>query len=83
MKRTVETNVGPGHRQKKNRSDSLCRVLPSKTSIYEPEQLKNVAIGVSLFNGSHFTMLKMIEGFVKRDEIKWTSCGTHRERLMA
>jgi NitT/TauT family transport system substrate-binding protein len=28
-------------------------------------------------------MLKMLEGFVKRDEIKWTNAGTHRERLDA
>ena len=27
-------------------------------------------IAVSPFNGSHFTMLKMMEGFIKRDEIK-------------
>jgi hypothetical protein len=46
------------------------------SGIYEPEQLKNTPIGVSLFNGSHFTMLKMMEGFVKRDEIAWI--GTHR-----
>jgi NitT/TauT family transport system substrate-binding protein len=28
-------------------------------------------------------MLKMMEGFLKRDEIKWTNAGTHKERLAA
>src|SRR5712672_834713 len=44
---------------------------------------RSTPIGVSPFNGSHFTMLKMMEGFVKRDEIKWENVGTHRERLDA
>ena len=58
-------------------------VTDPKHGIYEPEQLKNVPIAVSPFNGSHFTMLKMMEGFLKRDEIKWTNAGTHKERLEA
>src|ERR1700676_4128615 len=58
-------------------------VTDPKLGIYEPEQLKNTPIGVSPFNGSHFTMLKMMEGFVKRDQIKWEFAGTHRERLDA
>jgi hypothetical protein len=28
-------------------------------------------------------MLKMMEGFLSREQIKWTSCGTHKERLEA
>jgi len=28
-------------------------------------------------------MLKMMEGFLKRDDIKWTNVGTHKERLEA
>jgi NitT/TauT family transport system substrate-binding protein len=62
---------------------SFAIVTDPKTGIYEPEQLKNVPIAVSPFNGSHFTMLKMMEGFLKRDEIKYTNAGTHRERLEA
>jgi len=62
---------------------SFAIVTDPKFGIYEPEQLKNTPIAVSLFNGSHFTMLKMMEGFVKRDEIKWENMGTHRERLDA
>ena len=62
---------------------SFAIVTDPKSGIYEPEQLKNVPIAVSPFNGSHFTMLKMMEGFVKREEIKTTNAGTHRERLDA
>ena len=58
-------------------------VTDPKAGIYEPEQLKNVPIAVSPFNGSHFTMLKMMEGFVKREEIKTMNAGTHKERLDA
>src|ERR1043166_7229039 len=88
MKRAVETNVEKGHRTAKivalgSAMSSFAIVTDPKTGIYEPEQLKNVPIAVSRFNGSHFTMLKMMEGFIKRDEIKITNAGTHRQRLDA
>ena len=88
MKRAVESNVEAGHRPAKivalgSAMSSFAIVCDPKSNIYEPEQLKNVPIGVSPFNGSHFTMLKMMEGFVKREEIKWENAGTHRERLDA
>jgi NitT/TauT family transport system substrate-binding protein len=53
------------------------------SNIYEPEQLKNTPVAVSTFNGSHFTTLKMLEGFVKKEEIQTTSGGTMLERLEA
>src|ERR1700745_4004798 len=88
MKRAVESNVGSGHRTAKivalaPAMSSFAIVTDPKFGIYEPEQLKNTPIAVSPFNGSHFTMLKMMEGFVKREEIKWEFAGTHRERLEA
>jgi NitT/TauT family transport system substrate-binding protein len=90
MKRAVESNLDldTKHRPAKivalgSAMSSFAIVTDPKTGIYEPEQLKNVPIAVSPFNGSHFTMLKMMEGFVKRDEIKWTNAGTHKERLDA
>jgi NitT/TauT family transport system substrate-binding protein len=51
--------------------------------IYEPEQLKDRPVAVSPFNGSHFTTLKMLEGFIKQDHIRVTHAGTMRERLEA
>ena len=88
MKRAVESNLDTTHRPAKivalgSAMSAFAIVTDPKHGIYEPEQLKNVPIGVSPFNGSHFTMLKMMEGFLKRDEIKWTNAGTHKERLEA
>jgi len=90
MKRAVESNVDldAKHRPAKivalgSAMSSFAIVTDPRSGIYEPEQLKNLPIAVSPFNGSHFTMLKMIEGFIKRDEIKWTNAGTHKERLEA
>jgi NitT/TauT family transport system substrate-binding protein len=88
MKRAVESNVEDGHRPAKivalgSAMSSFAIVTDPKLGIYEPEQLKNEPIAVSPFNGSHFTMLKMMDGFVKRSDIKWTNEGTHKERIDA
>jgi len=90
MKRAVESNLDldEKHRPAKivalgSAMSSFAIVTDPKAGIYEPEQLKNEPIAVSPFNGSHFTMLKMMDGFLKRGDIKWTNAGTHRERLEA
>jgi NitT/TauT family transport system substrate-binding protein len=89
MKRAVESsNVEDGHRPAKivalgSAMSTFAIVTDPRTGIYEPEQLKNEPIAVSPFNGSHFTMLKLMEGFIRRDEIKWTNAGTHKERIDA
>ena len=88
MKRAVESNVESGHRPAKivalgSAMSTFAIVVDPKARIYEPEQLKNRPIAVSPFNGSHFTMLKMLEGFLDRDQIKWVNAGTHEERVKA
>jgi NitT/TauT family transport system substrate-binding protein len=88
MKRAVESQVESGHRPAKivalgSAMSTFAIVVDPKGRIYEPEQLKNKPIAVSPFNGSHFTMLKMLEGFLNRDQIKWQNVGTHEERLEA
>lgn len=88
MKRAVETNLGSDHRTAKivalgSAMSSFAIVTDPRSGIYEPEQLKNIPIAVSPYNGSHFTMLKMMEGFVRREEIKTVFAGTHKERLDA
>jgi NitT/TauT family transport system substrate-binding protein len=88
MKRAVESNVEGGHRPAKivalgSAMSTFAIVVDPKARIYEPEQLKNRPIAVSPFNGSHFTMLKMLEGFLNRDQIKWVNAGTHEERVKA
>jgi NitT/TauT family transport system substrate-binding protein len=88
MKRAVETIQQKDLRPAKivalgSAMSSFAIVVNPKSGIYEPEQLKNVPIAVSQYNGSHFTMLKMMEGFIKRDEIKIANHGTHRQRMEA
>jgi NitT/TauT family transport system substrate-binding protein len=58
-------------------------VAAPHSAIFEPEQLKGRPVAVTVYNGSHFTTLKMLEGFLRKDEIKVTNAGTMRERLEA
>ncbi|HXQ52502.1 MAG TPA: ABC transporter substrate-binding protein [Stellaceae bacterium] len=88
MKRAVESMTETGHRPAKivalgSAMSSFALVADPKARIYEPEQLKNRPIAVSPFNGSHFTTLKLLDGFLNRDQIKTIFAGTMRERLEA
>ena len=88
MKRAVESNVGAGHRPAKivalgSAMSSFALVADPRAGIYEPEQLKDKPIGVSPYNGSHFTTLKLLEGFLKRSQISTTFAGTMKERIEA
>src|SRR5918992_4915025 len=88
MKRAVESGTGAGRRPAKivalgSAMSTFALVVDPKSRIYEPEQLKNKPIAVSPFNGSQFTMLKMLDGFLTRDQIKWVNAGTHEERVKA
>src|SRR6266403_4733671 len=87
MKRAVEAEK-TGHRPAKivalgSAMSTFALVTDPKARIYEPEQLKGKPIAVSPFNGSHFTTLKLLEGFLKREQIKWVFAGTMKERLEA
>ena len=87
MKRAVEAEK-TGHRPAKivalgSAMSTFAIVTDPKVRIYEPEQLKNKPIAVSPYNGSHFTTLKLLEGFLKREQIKWIFAGTMKERLDA
>jgi NitT/TauT family transport system substrate-binding protein len=88
MKRAVESTATAGHRPAKivalgSAMSSFAIVTAPRSRIYEPEQLKDRPIAVSPFNGSHFTTLKLLEGFLKREQIKTTFAGTMKERLEA
>lgn len=87
MKRTVEA-IPCGQRPAKivalgAAMSKMAIVVAPKSHIYEPEQLKNTPVAVSPFNGSHFTTLKMLEGFVKKEHVQVVHAGTMRERLEA
>jgi ABC-type nitrate/sulfonate/bicarbonate transport system substrate-binding protein len=58
-------------------------VTAANSGIYEPEQLADRPVAVTIYNGSHFTTLKMLEGFLRQDEIKVINAGTMRDRLEA
>jgi NitT/TauT family transport system substrate-binding protein len=88
MKRAVESNASAGHRPAKivalgSAMSTFAIVADPKSGIYEPEQLRGKPIGVSPYNGSHFTTLKLLEGFLKRDQINTRFAGTMKERIDA
>jgi NitT/TauT family transport system substrate-binding protein len=58
-------------------------VVARDSKIYEPEMLKDKLISVTPNNGSHFTMLKMLEGFLEPQHIKATHAGSMKKRLEA
>jgi len=65
-------------------SMSKFAIVVSKDSrIYEPEMLKDKAIAVTPNNGSDFTTLKMIEGFLEPQHVKRTNVGSMLKRLEA
>jgi len=87
MKRAVEANT-EGRRSRKivalGASMSKFAIVVARGSkIYEPEMLKDKLISVTPNNGSHFTMLKMLEGFLEPTHIKTTNAGSMQKRLEA
>ena len=87
MKRAVEADK-EGLRTRKivalGASMSTFAIVVSPASdAYEPEQLKDRAIAVTPNNGSNFTTLKMMEGFLAPEHIKTTNAGSMPQRLEA
>lgn len=58
-------------------------VVSPNSDIYEPEMLKDKPIAVTPNNGSHFTTLKMMEGFLTPEHINTIHAGTMLKRLEA
>jgi NitT/TauT family transport system substrate-binding protein len=87
MKRTVEA-IQCGQRPARivalgAAMSKMAIIAAPNSRLYEPEQLKDMPVAVSPFNGSHFTTLKMLEGFVKKEHIQVVNAGTMQERLEA
>jgi len=61
----------------------FCIAVRNDSKIFEPEMLKDKVISVTPNNGSHFTMLKMVEGFVEPQHVKTTNAGSMVKRLDA
>jgi NitT/TauT family transport system substrate-binding protein len=87
MKRAVEAESSGLRRRKivalgASMSKFAIAVAPD-SKIYEPEMLKNKEIAVTPNNGSHFTTLKMMEGFLKPEHVKTTAAGSMPKRIEA
>ncbi len=87
MKRAVEAD-SKGLRKRKivalgASMSSFAIVVARDSKAYEPEQLKDQAIAVTPNNGSHFTTLKLMEGFLAPEHIKTTSAGSMSKRIEA
>jgi NitT/TauT family transport system substrate-binding protein len=87
MKRAVEAECS-GLRRRKivalGASMSKFAIAVTRDSgIYEPEMLKNREIAVTPNNGSHFTTLKLMEGFLKQEHVRTTSAGSMPKRIEA
>ena len=87
MKRAVEADCN-GLRQRKivalgASMSSFAIVVAADSKIYEPEMLKDKPIAVTPNNGSHFTTLKLMEGFLALEHIKTTTAGSMPQRIEA
>src|SRR5262250_3354102 len=87
MKRAVESK-SQGLRERKivalGASMSMFAIVVSRGSgIYEPEMLKDKPIAVTPNNGSEFTTLKLMEGFLEPAHVKRTNVGSMLKRLEA
>ena len=87
MKRAVEANT-EGLRPRKivalgAAMSSFAIVVVRDSKAYEPEMLKNIPIAVTPNNGSHFTTLKIMEGFLPKEHIKTTTAGSMPRRIEA
>ncbi len=87
MKRAVEAETS-GIRGRKivalgASMSSFAIVVDPGSKVYEPEQLKDKTIAVTPNNGSHFTTLKMMEGFLTPEHVKTTNAGSMPKRIEA
>ena len=87
MKRAVEAE-SEGLRARKivalgASMSSFAIAVRRDSDAYEPEQLKDTPIAVTPFNGSNFTTLKMMEGFLAPEHVKTVNKGSMPQRLEA
>ncbi|MGZ5042323.1 MAG: ABC transporter substrate-binding protein, partial [Usitatibacter sp.] len=87
MKRAVEANTEHLRPRKivalGAAMSSFAIVVARDSKAYGPEMLKNIPIAVTPNNGSHFTTLKIMEGFLPKEHIKTTTAGSMPKRIEA
>jgi NitT/TauT family transport system substrate-binding protein len=87
MKRAVEADCS-GLRRRKivalgASMSKFAIAVAADSKIYEPEMLKDREIAVTPNNGSHFTTLKMVEGFLTQEHVKTVNVGSMPKRIEA
>ena len=87
MKRAVEADT-TGLRRRKivalgASMSKFAIVVAPDSKIYEPEMLKNKPIATTPNNGSDFTTLKMMDGFLAPEHVKRVHSGSMLKRLEA
>jgi NitT/TauT family transport system substrate-binding protein len=87
MKRAVEADSA-GLRRRKivalgAAMSSFAIAVAPDSDAYEPEMLKDRPIAVTPNNGSHFTTLKIMEGFLAPEHINTTHAGSMAKRIEA
>ena len=87
MKRAVEAECS-GLRRRKivalgASMSKFAIAVAGDSDVFEPEMLKNKPIAVTPNNGSHFTTLKMMEGFLQPEHVKTTNAGSMVSRIEA
>jgi NitT/TauT family transport system substrate-binding protein len=78
--------TGTGSRQLGRRAivSYAAMVVAPDSPVYTPQQLANRVIGVPFYFGTHYIAMHMLEGFLRRDEIKLCSAPNgSRYRLAA
>lgn len=87
MKRAVEANSNSLRGRKivalGASMSKFAIVVRGDSKVYEPEMLKDQPIAVTPNNGSDFTTLKMMEGFLAPEHLKRTHAGSMLKRLEA
>jgi NitT/TauT family transport system substrate-binding protein len=65
-------STGAGSRQLGRRAivSYAAMVVAPDSPVYTPQQLANRVIGVPFYFGTHYIAIHMLEGFLRRDEIK-------------
>lgn len=82
IRRTYDNPSGPIVMKRPAHVCQAIFVRPD-SDINSTVQLANVPVGVQFHQGSHYTTLGMLEGFVRRDEISVVHAGKVQERYEA
>ena len=70
VRRTQDSQVGGQVIAKRASRASQAIIVRPDSPVLIPQDLANVAIGVNFHHGSHYVAIQLLEGFLRREEIK-------------